>query len=75
MAAGLPPVTPRRMERILFAKGFVVVAHRGKGSHRICAHPETGQRTMISFHSKDLPKGTLHTIMRHAGLTVNDLTE
>lgn len=61
------------MEAILLAKGFVQMPHRGKGSHRIYAHPVTGQRTMIAFHPGDMPKGTVRVIMRQADLTIDDL--
>jgi predicted RNA binding protein YcfA (HicA-like mRNA interferase family) len=75
MGPSLPSITPRQMERLLLARGFVLVPHRGKGGHRIYAHPHTGQRTMIGFHGTDLPTGTLRTIMKQAGLTRDDLTK
>jgi len=61
------------MEQVLLARGFRMIPRRGKGSHRVYVHPGTGQRTMISFHAKDLPRGTVRTIMRQAGLTREDL--
>jgi predicted RNA binding protein YcfA (HicA-like mRNA interferase family) len=61
------------MERVLLAKGFVLKTHRGKGSHRVYAHPDSGRRTMVAFHPGDIPKGTLRVIMRQADLTIDDL--
>jgi len=75
MGPSLPSITPRQMERILLARGFVLVPHRGKGGQRIYAHSGTGPRTMIGFHSADLPTGSLRTIMKQAGLTRDDLTK
>jgi predicted RNA binding protein YcfA (HicA-like mRNA interferase family) len=73
MAGDLPSVTPRKIERVLLARGFLLKPHRGKGAHRVYHHPGTGQRTMVSFHHGDIPKGTLRLIMRQAGLTAEDL--
>ncbi len=36
-------------------------------------HPKKGQRTTVPFHTKDLPVGTLHTILKQADLSADDL--
>jgi predicted RNA binding protein YcfA (HicA-like mRNA interferase family) len=33
----------------------------------------TGKRVTLPFHAKDLPKGTIHSILKSAGITKKDL--
>lgn len=58
-----------RVERVLKANGFVWKS--GKGSHRKYVK---GQRTVIvPCHSgRDIPPGTLHSIIKASGLTRDD---
>ena len=63
----LPAITPKDIIRVLEKEGFVL--DRIKGSHHIYYHPETGRRAVIPFHKKDLPKGTLHEILKQAGIS------
>lgn len=44
-----------------------------KGSHRIYYNETNGKRATVPFHRKDLPKGTLLSILRQAGLTKDDI--
>jgi len=52
--------------QILKKKDFVL--DRVKGSHHIYIHPETRRR-------KDLPKGTLLSILQQAGIDRDELTK
>ena len=63
--------TPQQIIRILKRAGFV--HKRTRGSHYIFQHPITKRRVIISLHAKDLPKGTLHSILKSAGLKEEDL--
>ena len=51
--------------------GFVF-DRQAKGSHEIWWNPETRARTTVPHHPGDLPEGTLHAILRQAGLTMDD---
>jgi predicted RNA binding protein YcfA (HicA-like mRNA interferase family) len=53
------------------------VVDRVVGSHHILAHPDDPRRAVtVPFHgSKDLKAGTLRSIIRQAGLTVEEFRE
>jgi len=63
--------TPQQIIRILKRRGFV--HKRTQGSHFIFQHPTTKQRIVVPLHKKDLPKGTLHSIIKSAGILEEDL--
>jgi len=42
------------------------------GSHEIWYKPASGRYTTIPNHPGDLPEGTLHAILKQAGVTVED---
>jgi len=67
----LPALTSRKILALLKKVGFEV--DHITGSHHILFNKETGKRVVVPFHTRDLPKGTLHTIFRSAGLSINDL--
>lgn len=66
----LPSVTPSDLIRILLSKGFEL--DRIKGSHHIFIHPVSRIRVVVPFHKSDLPKGTLHEIIKQSGLKIED---
>lgn len=43
------------------------------GSHYILYNPLTKKRVTLPFHPKTLPKGTVHSILRAAGINREDL--
>lgn len=59
-------MTPRELRRILEQSGFVFT--RQSGSHAIFKHAQTNKRVVLPMHSKDIPTGTLHAILKDAGL-------
>jgi len=67
----IPPLTPRQLLRILEKKGFQI--DHVTGSHYVLYHPITKVRVTIAYHTKALPKGTIHSILKSAGLTIQDL--
>jgi len=67
----LKTITPERILAILKRKGFVL--KRVRGSHHVLQHPVNKRRVVVPMHKKDLPKGTLHTILEQAGLSIDDL--
>jgi predicted RNA binding protein YcfA (HicA-like mRNA interferase family) len=69
----LPVLTPQRVIRILEARGFVL--DRVRGSHHIYLHPDTRQRAVVPVHKRDLPSGTLLSILKQAGIERNELID
>jgi predicted RNA binding protein YcfA (HicA-like mRNA interferase family) len=68
----LPVVTPRRLLQALERAGFFV--HHIAGSHYYLKHADKpGIIVVLPYHTADLKRGTLHSILKHAGLTVDDL--
>lgn len=65
----LPRVTPERVAKALQRAGFV--EDHQKGSHLTMRHPD-GRRAVIPMHTKTVPLGTLHDIIKEAGLTVEE---
>ncbi|MDP3726799.1 MAG: type II toxin-antitoxin system HicA family toxin [bacterium] len=63
----LPAVKPKILIKKFEKIGYV--KDRQKGSHIILFHPSLKRRVVIPLHIKDLPKGTLLSIIKQAGLT------
>ncbi|MBY0432753.1 MAG: type II toxin-antitoxin system HicA family toxin [Cyclobacteriaceae bacterium] len=56
---------PNELIKLLKAEGFVFV--RQSGSHAI--YRKTGFKIIVvPIHSRDIPKGTLNSILKDAGL-------
>lgn len=69
----LPVLTPRKVIKILERRGFLL--DRVKGSHHIYLHPETRRRAIVPVHHKDLPVGTLLSILQQAGIDRDELDD
>jgi len=70
----LPAVTPRQIIRALQRAGFFV--HHIRGSHHYLRHPDKpGVLVTVPYHNRDLKRGTLHSIMRQAGLGADELID
>ncbi len=48
---------------------------QAKGSHEIWRHPVTRARAIVPVHNRDLPPGTVRSIIRRAGLTVEEFLQ
>jgi len=66
-----PSFTPKELIKILESKGFVL--KRIHGSHHYFVHSVTGKITVVPMHNKDLAKGTLHAILKQAGIDKTDI--
>lgn len=64
--------TPKEIIDLLVKNGFKLI--RVKGSHQIFFNAETGLRTVVPVHGKDLKKGTLHSILKQAGIDSDELS-
>jgi mRNA interferase HicA len=64
----------RRLRRLAKRRGvaFEIDRERGKGGHWVIRFGEAMQ-PVPEAHGRDLPKGTLHAILRNLGLTLRDL--
>jgi predicted RNA binding protein YcfA (HicA-like mRNA interferase family) len=68
----LPTVTASRLIRALQRDGFFI--HHSSGSHRVLKHRDRpALRVVVPFHTGDIKRGTLRSILRQANLTVDEL--
>ncbi|KKP52190.1 MAG: hypothetical protein UR42_C0008G0020 [Candidatus Roizmanbacteria bacterium GW2011_GWA2_33_33] len=65
----LPSFKPRDLEKILLKNGFMI--KRQTGSHRVYHNFKSEKTTVVPFHSKDIPQGTLRSIIKQTGLNEN----
>ena len=69
--SNFPSLTSKDIVKILLQKGFVL--DRSKGSHQIWLHPDSRKRAIVPMHNKDIPKGTLYSILKQAGINKEEL--
>ena len=63
----LPSFTPKKLIKILKNLGFQL--DHTTGSHFIFYHPKTKKRAVVPYHVRDLPKGTLMSILKEVGIS------
>jgi predicted RNA binding protein YcfA (HicA-like mRNA interferase family) len=63
------PHKPREVLSKLQRAGFQI--KRQSGSHVVLRHPD-GRQTYVAMHTKDMPEGTLKSILKQAGLTLEE---
>ncbi len=69
----LPAITPKKLLKFLENYGFQV--DHTTGSHFVLYNSNNKRRVVVPFHAKDLPKGTLMSILSEAGITRNEFLE
>ena len=69
----LPVVSGRELVKALEKAGFVV--DRQKGSHIVMRQTTPPHRRVTVPDHKEIAKGTLRAILRHAGISKEDLVE
>ena len=69
----LPAVRPREVIRFLEQHDFAL--DHTSGSHFIYYHPVSRRRAVVPRHNRDIPKGTLMSLLREAGFTREGLIE
>jgi len=67
----LPAVKPRQIRRFLENSGFVL--DHTSGSHLIFYNPVSRRRAVVPQHNRDMPKGTLMSLLREAGFNREEL--
>jgi predicted RNA binding protein YcfA (HicA-like mRNA interferase family) len=75
MSARLPAVNGRQVIRALSQAGFKL--DRVVGSHHVLTDPRDSRRTVtVPVHgNRDLKRGTLRSIIRQAGLSVEHFSD
>lgn len=68
----LPVVSGRDLVRALEKVGYFV--DRQRGSHIVLRHAEPPYRRVTIPDHRDVSKGTLRAILRHTGLSPEELT-
>lgn len=68
----LPALTSKEVIRLLKFFGFML--DHTTGSHFIFYNPKTKKRAVVPSHKRDLPKGTLMSILQEAGLSKDDIS-
>ncbi|OGN18981.1 MAG: hypothetical protein A3F25_02665 [Candidatus Yanofskybacteria bacterium RIFCSPHIGHO2_12_FULL_45_19b] len=63
----IPTLTAKKVVKILKQNGFQL--DRSTGSHFVFYNPSTRKCITVPVHSKDLPRGTMLSILRQAGLS------
>lgn len=64
----------RKITKKLKQYGFDFYRHAA-GSHEIWFNPETNRFTTIPNHPGDMPEGTLHAILKAAGITPDEFLQ
>lgn len=67
----LPVLTPKKLIEKIEKIGFQL-DHK-TGSHFIFYNEERKKRVTIPYHAKDLPKGTILSILKQAGITKEEI--
>jgi len=67
----LPALSARTLVKFIEAKGFTL--DHTTGSHFIFYSAYDKKRAVVPRHGKNLPKGTLLSILREAGFSRDDL--
>ena len=69
----LPSVKPRRVIQFLERNGFIL--DHTSGSHFIFFNAVSRRRAVVPQHNRDMPKGTLMSLLREAGFTREGLID
>ncbi len=70
--SGLPGLRPKAVINILIKLGYIV--DHQVGSH-IVMYKEGSLPITVPNHNRDLKKGTLHTIIRSAGVSTEEFIQ
>ena len=69
----LLPFTSKKLIKILESLGFQL--DHTTGSHFIFYNAKTKKRVVVPYHTKDLPKGTVLSILKEGGITRKEFEE
>lgn len=69
----LPTIKPKDLVKKLSKMGFV--KDHQTGSHIIMWDPKTKRRAVVPFHSHDIKKGTLNSLLKEAGISREEIAK
>jgi predicted RNA binding protein YcfA (HicA-like mRNA interferase family) len=69
----LPVLTPKKLIKKLNKLGFE--KDHTTGSHYIMLNSQTGRRAVVPFHLRDIPKGTLNSLLKEAGIARDEISK
>lgn len=69
----IPSCTPTDVIRVLERAGWQY--RNATGSHRRYTHPTRPGTIIVPFHRRDMKRGTLHGILKDAGLTSDEFVK
>jgi len=69
----LPALKPRRVIQFLERNGFIL--DHTSGSHFMFYNPVSRRRAVVPQHNRDVPEGTLMSLLREAGFTRKELID
>lgn len=67
----LPVLKPKQLIQKLEKLGFM--KDHQTGSHVVMYHKETKRRAVVPIHLNDIPKGTLNSLLKEAGISRDEL--
>lgn len=73
MSSVIPSVPGIKVVRALERAGFKVI--RVRGSHHMMRHPDGRSVAVPVHHGRDMPKGTLRSVLSIIGMDVDELRE
>ena len=59
-------MTPKQLVKLLKKNDFVFL--RQRGSHAMFKNEKKKRKVTVPMHAKDIPTGTLHAILKDAGI-------
>jgi len=68
----LPVLTPKQLIKKLERLGFE--KDRSSGSHVVMYNPKSGKRAVVAFHIRTIPKGTLNSLLKEAGVLREEIS-
>ena len=67
----LPSLKPQKVLQVLKRAGFFI--HHTTGSHYVLKHSDKlAARVTVAYHTKDLKRHTLLSIIEQAGMTIEE---
>jgi predicted RNA binding protein YcfA (HicA-like mRNA interferase family) len=69
----LPILTPKKLIKKLEKLGFI--KDHQTGSHLVMYYPKTKRRAVVALHLRDIPKGTLNSLLKEAGISKEEITK
>ncbi|EKD94055.1 MAG: hypothetical protein ACD_28C00001G0005 [uncultured bacterium] len=61
-------MTPSKLIKVLREHGFVFI--RQSGSHALFKNDQENKKVVVPIHNKDIPRGTLHAILKDTNITL-----